>query len=68
MLPKNIDLTSMGIGDTETKKRPNPKNEVNISPIIVSFFSLVYSCRNRIVVAANPPAKNAPMANGKPRI
>ena len=54
------------VGDSDTMKRPSPKNEVKISPITASCLSRVTACRDRIAAAASSPAMNAPAANGRP--
>ena len=54
------------IGDSDTMKRPSPKNDVKMMPMITSIFSPDRPDRNSIAPAASPPAMNAPSAKGRP--
>ena len=51
-------------------KRPKPKKDVKIKPIIVRPLSSqsVLHRSNIVVAAASPPEKKAPIANGNPNI
>ncbi|MNL67625.1 hypothetical protein D3C87_1922300 [compost metagenome] len=68
MLPRTIVWMLTEVGDSETMNRPRPKNEVKISPMMVSSFSRVRWLRNSIAPAASPPEKKAPSENGRPSI
>ena len=59
-------LTDMG--EIDAIKRPKPKNEVKVKPMMVSSFKPENFCRNNIEIAANPPATKAPNENGRPNI
>ncbi len=66
MLPIVMVWMETAIGLSDTMKRPRPKNAVKMSPMIVSTLRPERSDRNSIAVAASPPARNAPSANGRP--
>ena len=66
MLPSTIVCTFTLVGDSDTMKRPSPKNEVKISPITASCFSRVTACERQDRRRRQRPARNAPAANGRP--
>ena len=66
MLPMTMVCTFTLVGDSETMKRPSPKNEVKISPMTASCLSRVTAWSERIAAAARSPARKAPAANGRP--
>ncbi len=66
MLPMVIVCTLIATGLTDTMNSPRPKNAVKMMPMITSIFSPDRPDRNSIAPAANPPARNAPSANGRP--
>ena len=66
MFPMVIVCTDTATGFTEIMKRPSPKNEVKMMPMITSTLRPDRSERNSIAAAASPPEMKAPSAKGMP--
>ncbi len=67
-LPRIIVWIFTDIGLSDTIKRPTPKKEEKISPIIASSFRRERWLRKSILPAASPPERNAPSEKGSPNI
>ncbi len=56
------------VGQIEAINRPSANSDVNTSPITASSRSRVCCLTKFMPSEARMPAKNAPIANGAPRI
>ena len=66
ILPMVMVCTLTDMGFSDTMKRPSPKKEVKMMPMMTSIFRPDRPDRNSIAPAASPPARKAPKAKGRP--
>jgi hypothetical protein len=68
MLPSTMVWIETDVGHSDAISRPSANNDVNTSPITASSRSRVCCFTKFMPSEARIPAKNAPIANGAPRI